>query len=144
MAGIDQQGEVCLNGTVGQHVPMYMNMYLSVKIRGGLNTVSANITSVQSTPHPNFSTASATKKRSSERSWPGISCPASPSSWMMTNRETWNKNEGVDQVFSSLLMARPNKLRHLCLETFSSQVLEFEGMGRANTIGATFRCFLLG
>jgi hypothetical protein len=63
---------------------------------------------------------------------------------MMTNRETWNKNEGVDQVFSSLLMARPNKLEHLCLETLSSQVLEFEGMGRANPIGATFRCFLLG
>ncbi len=46
MAGIDRQGVVSLNGTVGQHVPMYMNMYLSVKIRGGLNTVSANITLV--------------------------------------------------------------------------------------------------
>ncbi len=42
MAEIDRQGVVGLNGTVGQHVPMY----LSVKIRGGLNTVSANITSV--------------------------------------------------------------------------------------------------
>jgi hypothetical protein len=37
---------VSLNGTVGQHVPMYMNMYLSVKICSGLNTVSANITLV--------------------------------------------------------------------------------------------------
>jgi len=46
MAGIDQQGVVSLNGTVGQHVPMYMNMYLSVKICSGLNTVSANITLV--------------------------------------------------------------------------------------------------
>ncbi len=46
MAGIDQQGVVSLNGTVGQHVPTYMDMYLSVKIRGGLNTVLANITSV--------------------------------------------------------------------------------------------------
>jgi hypothetical protein len=46
MAGIDRQGVVGLKGTVGQHVPMYMNMYLSVKICGGLNTVSANITSV--------------------------------------------------------------------------------------------------
>jgi hypothetical protein len=46
MAGIDQQGVVGLNGTVGQRVPMYKNMYLSVKIRGGLNTVLANITSV--------------------------------------------------------------------------------------------------
>jgi hypothetical protein len=46
MAEIDRQGVVSLNGTVGQHVPMYMNMYLSVKIRGGLNAVSANITSV--------------------------------------------------------------------------------------------------
>ncbi len=46
MAGIDRQGVVSVNGTVGQHVLMYMNMYLSVKIRGGLNTVSANITLV--------------------------------------------------------------------------------------------------
>ncbi len=46
MAGIDRQGMVSLNGTVGQHVPMYMNMYLLVKIRGSLNTVLANITSV--------------------------------------------------------------------------------------------------
>ncbi len=53
MAGIDRQVVVALNGTVGQHVPMYMNMYLSVKIRGGLNPVSANITDIgQSTPHP--------------------------------------------------------------------------------------------
>jgi len=44
MAGIDQQGVVGLNGTVGQRVPMYKNMYRSVKIRGGLNTVLANIT----------------------------------------------------------------------------------------------------
>ena len=44
MAGINWQGMVSLNGTVSQHVPMYMNMYLSVKIRGGLNTVSVNIT----------------------------------------------------------------------------------------------------
>ncbi len=46
MAGIDQQGVVGLNGTVSQRVPMYKNMYLSVKIRGSLNTVLANITSV--------------------------------------------------------------------------------------------------
>ncbi len=46
MAGIDRQGVVSLNGTVGQHMPMYMNMYLLVKIRGSLNTVLANITSV--------------------------------------------------------------------------------------------------
>ncbi len=46
MAGIDWQGVVGLNGTVGQHVPMYLNIYLSVKIHGGLNTVLANITSV--------------------------------------------------------------------------------------------------
>ncbi len=43
MAGIDRQGVVSLNGTVNQHVPMYMNMYLSVKIRGGLNTVLVNM-----------------------------------------------------------------------------------------------------
>jgi hypothetical protein len=35
-----------LNGNFSQHVLMYMNMYLSVKICGGLKTVSANITSV--------------------------------------------------------------------------------------------------
>ncbi len=46
MAEIDRHGVVGLNGTVSQYVPMYMNMYLSVKICGGLNTVSANITSV--------------------------------------------------------------------------------------------------
>ncbi len=46
MVGIDRQGVVGLNGTVGQHVPMYIIMYLSVKISGGLNTVSANITLV--------------------------------------------------------------------------------------------------
>jgi hypothetical protein len=44
MAGIDRQGVVGLKGTDGQHVPMYMKMYLSVKIRGGLNTVLANTT----------------------------------------------------------------------------------------------------
>ncbi len=44
--GIDQQGVVSLNGTVGQRVPLYKNMHLSVKICGGLNTVLANITSV--------------------------------------------------------------------------------------------------
>ncbi len=46
MEGIDRQGVVSLNGSVSQHVPMYMNMYLSVKIHGGLNFVSANITLV--------------------------------------------------------------------------------------------------
>jgi hypothetical protein len=46
MAGIDRQGVASVNGIVSQHVPMYMNMYLSVKIQGGLNIVSANITSV--------------------------------------------------------------------------------------------------
>jgi len=46
MVGIDWQDVVGLNGTVGQHVLMYMNMYLSVKIRGSLNIVSANITLV--------------------------------------------------------------------------------------------------
>jgi hypothetical protein len=39
-------------------------------------------------------------------------------------------------------MTRPNKLEGLSLETLSSQVLEFEGKGKANPIGAPFRCFL--
>jgi len=43
MAGINRQGMVSINGTVCQHVTMYMSMYLSVKIRGGLNTVLANL-----------------------------------------------------------------------------------------------------
>jgi hypothetical protein len=43
MAGIDRQGVVSLNGTVCQHVTMYLSMYLSVKIRGGVNTVLANL-----------------------------------------------------------------------------------------------------
>jgi len=30
------------------------------------------------------------------------------------------------------------------METLSSLVLEFEGKARANPIGASFRCFLLG
>jgi hypothetical protein len=47
MAGIDQQGVVGLNGTVGPHVPMYMNMYLSVKIRGSVGQHYID----QSTPH---------------------------------------------------------------------------------------------
>ncbi len=46
MAGIDRQGVVGLSGAVSQHVLMYMNMYLLVKICGGLNTASANVTSV--------------------------------------------------------------------------------------------------
>ncbi len=47
-------------------------------------------------------------------------------------------------LFSSLQMTRPNKLECLSLETFSSQVLEFEGKARVNPIGGPFRCFLLG
>ncbi len=39
---------------------------------------------------------------------------------------------------------RLNKLERLSLETFSNQVLEFEGKARADPIGAPFRCFLLG
>jgi hypothetical protein len=46
--------------------------------------------------------------------------------------------------FPSPLMTRLNKQEGLSLETFSSQVLEFEGKARANPIGASFRCFLLG
>ncbi len=49
----------------------------------------------------------------------------------------------VIKLFPSSLMMRPNKLKHLSLETLSSQVLEFEGKARANPIGAPFRCFLL-
>jgi hypothetical protein len=41
-------------------------------------------------------------------------------------------------------MTRSNKLEGLPLETLSSQVLEFEGKARANPIGASFSCFLLG
>jgi hypothetical protein len=52
MAGIDWQGVVGLNGTVIQHVPMYMNMYLLVKIYGSLNTKLTNITLVNL--HLNF------------------------------------------------------------------------------------------
>ncbi len=39
---------------------------------------------------------------------------------------------------------RPNKLEGLSLENLPSQVLEFVGKARANPIGASFRCFLLG
>jgi hypothetical protein len=46
--------------------------------------------------------------------------------------------------FPSSLTTRPNKLEGLSLETLSSQVLEFEGKARANPVGASFRCFLLG
>jgi hypothetical protein len=46
--------------------------------------------------------------------------------------------------FPSSLMMRPNKLEGLSLETFSNQVLEFEGKARANPIGEPFRCFPLG
>jgi hypothetical protein len=38
---------------------------------------------------------------------------------------------------------RLNKLDRLSFETLSSQVLEFEGKARAETIGAPFRCFLM-
>jgi hypothetical protein len=56
----------------------------------------------------------------------------------------------LDQVsmllnfFLSSLMTRPNKLEGLSLETLSSQVLKFEDKAGANTIGAPFKCFLLG
>ncbi len=46
MTGIDRPGVVGLNGTVSQHVPKYMNIYVLLKIRDSLNTVSANIVSV--------------------------------------------------------------------------------------------------
>jgi hypothetical protein len=43
---------------------------------------------------------------------------------------------GVDviKLFSLLLTMRPNKQKHLSLETLSSQVVEFEGKARANPI----------
>jgi hypothetical protein len=37
-----------------------------------------------------------------------------------------------------------NRLEGSSLETLSRQVLEFDGKARANPIGASFRCFLLG
>ncbi len=46
-------------------------------------------------------------------------------------------------LFPFSLMMRPNKLEGSSLKTLSSQVLEFEGMARANPIGAPFRCFLI-
>jgi hypothetical protein len=56
-------------------------------------------------------------------------------------------NTGVNVVknfFPSILITILNKLEGLSLETFSNQVLEFEGKARANPIGSPFRCFLLG
>ena len=50
----------------------------------------------------------------------------------------------VIKLFPLLMMMRPNKLEHLSLETLSSRVLELEGKGRANPIGAPFIYFLLG
>jgi len=41
-------------------------------------------------------------------------------------------------------MTRPNKLQHLSLETFSSQVLEFEGKARANLFEHLSNTFFLG
>jgi len=41
-------------------------------------------------------------------------------------------------------MMMPNKLEGLPLETLSGQVLQIEGMARANPIGGPFRSFLLG
>jgi hypothetical protein len=49
----------------------------------------------------------------------------------------------VIKLFSIALTMRSNKLKHLSFESLSSQVLEFEGKARANSIGALFRCFLL-
>ncbi len=46
----------------------------------------------------------------------------------------------LSNVFLSSLMTRPNKFEGLSLETFSSQVLEFEGKARANKIGGPSRC----
>jgi hypothetical protein len=50
----------------------------------------------------------------------------------------------LKNFFPSSLMARPNKLEGLSLETLSSQVLEFEGKAKDNPIVVPFRCFLLG
>jgi hypothetical protein len=50
----------------------------------------------------------------------------------------------LSKPFSLSLTMRPNEPEGLSLETLSSQVLEFEGKARANPIGASFRCFLLG
>jgi hypothetical protein len=50
----------------------------------------------------------------------------------------------LQNLFPSSLMAKPNELDHLSLETLSSQVLEFESEARANPIGAPFRASFLG
>ncbi len=50
----------------------------------------------------------------------------------------------LKKLFSSSLMTRPNKQEGLSLETLSSWASEFEGKARAYSIGAPFRCFLLG
>ena len=50
----------------------------------------------------------------------------------------------LSNFFTSSLMLSQNKLECLSMETLSSQVLDFEGKARANSIGGPFRCFLLG
>ncbi len=62
---------------------------------------------------------------------------------------TFTPGVSVIKPFSLLLMMRPNKLEGLFLETFSSQVLEFEGKARANPMSASqmlpswvrYRCY---
>jgi hypothetical protein len=53
------------------------------------------------------------------------------SSWPMTKRQFMTLPPGVNviKLFSFVTTMRPNKLEGLSLETFSSQVLEFEGTG---------------
>ncbi len=50
----------------------------------------------------------------------------------------------LQNIVSSSLTMRLNKLEGLPLETLSSRVLEFEGKARANPIRGPFTCFLLG
>jgi hypothetical protein len=54
------------------------------------------------------------------------------------------KKHQVSVCVSSSLTLWTHRLEGLPLENLSSQVLEFEGKARANPIGGTFRCFLLG
>ncbi len=57
---------------------------------------------------------------------------------------TTTRYQCYNTFFTLPLASRLNKLEGLSLENLSSPVLEFEGKGRANPIGAPFRCFLLG
>jgi hypothetical protein len=60
------------------------------------------------------------------------------------NSESDSQVSILQNLFSSSLTFRTNKLELLFLETLSSQVLEFKGKARANPIGAPFRWYLLG